>query len=309
MNSQIEKTCFISYTWSYRHPASVINEVIRPALAGLGWHHADPRDAPVGTAIHDFIVRSIRRSHLFICLIYRSNPNVLYELGLAHAWGIPTLVMTEDIESVPFDISTKYPVLIYSDTPDSRELLQGRFIDFLSRMERQRPSLLAPSYRRYLDTGQAISIELFSPKIDAIRASSALHDVLSILDRIEPLEGAELGEVRVGSFGAWVSSNLTSITNLVEKIVFFIPEWRKKNAERVKIEAEAELLLAQADKINADAEETRRDSARKDAEALLDMIARSRNMGLTRVTIGNRLRIEADEKGHVTIGVPEEKEM
>ena len=309
MNPQMEKTYFISYTWSNRHAASVIREVIRPALAELGWYHADPRDALVGTAIYDFIVRSIRRSQLFICFLSRSNPNVLYELGLAHAWGIPTLVLTEAMESVPFDISTKYPVLIYSDSPDSYEWFRGRLIEFLSRMERQRPSLLAPSYRRYLDTRRAISIELFSPKIDAIRASSVLHDVLSILDKIEPLKGAKLDEVRVGSFGAWVSSNLTSITNLVEKIVFFIPEWRKKNAERVKIEAQAEVLLAQADKLNAEAEEARRDSARKDAKALLDMIVSSRNMGLTRVTIGNRLRIESDEKGHVTIGVPEEKEM
>lgn len=309
MNSQTEKMCFISYAWSNRRASSVIREVIRPALAELGWHHADPQDAVVGTAIYDFIVRSIRRSQLFICDLSRSNPNVLYELGLAHAWGIPTLVLSEAIDSVPFDISTKYQVLIYSDTPESHELLRGRLIEFLSRMEQQRPSLLAPSYRRYLDTRRAISIELFSPKLDAIRASTVLHEVLSILDKIEPLRGARLDEVRIGSFGAWVSSNLESITNLLEKIVFFIPEWRKKNAERVKIEAEARVLLAQANKLNADAQEVRRDSGRRDAEALLDMIARSRNMGLTRVTIGNRLRIESDEEGRVTVGLPEEREM
>jgi hypothetical protein len=32
------------------------------------------------------------------------NPNVFYELGMAHTIGKTTLLMTQDLEDIPFDI-------------------------------------------------------------------------------------------------------------------------------------------------------------------------------------------------------------
>ena len=33
------------------------------------------------------------------------NVNVMYELGLAHALGMPVITLTQDMEEIPFNVS------------------------------------------------------------------------------------------------------------------------------------------------------------------------------------------------------------
>lgn len=44
------------------------------------------------------------------------NPNVFYELGIAHTLGKPAIMITQNIEDVPFDVRGKR-VLVYEYTP------------------------------------------------------------------------------------------------------------------------------------------------------------------------------------------------
>jgi hypothetical protein len=58
------------------------------------------------------------------CLSFRSapterNPNVYYELGIAHSFDKPTILIAQKIEDVPFDIQSKR-ILIYKKVEELR---------------------------------------------------------------------------------------------------------------------------------------------------------------------------------------------
>lgn len=62
--------------------------------------------------LHD-IVGSISEADIVIADLTSSNPNVYYELGIAHALGKPVILLTQDIDEVPFDLRP-YRLLLYS---------------------------------------------------------------------------------------------------------------------------------------------------------------------------------------------------
>ncbi len=63
--------------------------------------------------IHD-IWKSLKECRLVVAELSGRNPNVLYEIGLAHAIGKPIILITRNQEDVPFDLKAlRY---IYYDT-------------------------------------------------------------------------------------------------------------------------------------------------------------------------------------------------
>ena len=53
------------------------------------------------------------------------NPNVMYEIGLAHAIGKYTILLAQSIRDVPFDLRhLRY--IIYSNTPDGLIILRQK---------------------------------------------------------------------------------------------------------------------------------------------------------------------------------------
>lgn len=58
------------------------------------------------------IVEGISKSDLIIADLSKPNPNVYYELGLAHALNKPVISLTQDISLLPFDLKS-YRVIEY----------------------------------------------------------------------------------------------------------------------------------------------------------------------------------------------------
>ncbi len=56
--------------------------------------------------ITDQIWHGIRRADVVVADISGSNPNVFYELGLAHALGKEVVIVAQGVEHPPFDVST-----------------------------------------------------------------------------------------------------------------------------------------------------------------------------------------------------------
>jgi len=59
------------------------------------------------------IIRNIAEADLIIADLTSINPNVFYELGIAHAMQVPTVLLSQSIEDVPFDLKS-YRVIVYS---------------------------------------------------------------------------------------------------------------------------------------------------------------------------------------------------
>lgn len=82
---------------------SYYDEIIRPAAkaAGLEVRKADEIYG-TGPIIHD-IWNQIWAASVVIADVTEKNPNVNYELGICHALGVPTVIITQDLADVPFD--------------------------------------------------------------------------------------------------------------------------------------------------------------------------------------------------------------
>lgn len=89
-----------------------IYDVIRSAAekAGLRSYRADA--IPAAGSIIDQIFESIARAGLIVGDLTGRNQNVMYELGVAQAMGKKTVLLTQDISEVPFDIRHQR-VLVY----------------------------------------------------------------------------------------------------------------------------------------------------------------------------------------------------
>ncbi len=71
---------------------------------------------PSGKRIIEGIYEAIENSDLIICDITHSNPNVMYELGFAHASSKPVILLTSASEHTPFDVTTT-KMLFYNPDP------------------------------------------------------------------------------------------------------------------------------------------------------------------------------------------------
>jgi hypothetical protein len=79
------------------------NQVIRPALTNLRIDCIRGDEIyGTGVIIND-VYDAICEADFCIADVIDRNPNVNYELGMAHAIGKPAILITQRIEDVPFD--------------------------------------------------------------------------------------------------------------------------------------------------------------------------------------------------------------
>jgi len=100
----------------------VFREAIAPAVsaAGLEPVRADRSAQP---KIVEYIWTLLNESRIVIAEVSGSNPNVLYELGIAHTIGKPTVILRSNSDSdVPFDVRHLRSIKYASSEPDLVEL-------------------------------------------------------------------------------------------------------------------------------------------------------------------------------------------
>ncbi|HEV8367548.1 MAG TPA: hypothetical protein VGQ39_06305 [Pyrinomonadaceae bacterium] len=81
-------------------------DVIVSAVSASGFAPEVSKDLETPGQITDQIWHGIRRADVVIADISESNPNVFYELGLAHALGKEVVITAQGVERPPFDVST-----------------------------------------------------------------------------------------------------------------------------------------------------------------------------------------------------------
>lgn len=89
--------------------------------AGLYVYKADEIYAP-GIILND-IIYGIMESEVIIADITPVNANVFYELGYAHAYQKPTILLAQKETQLPFDLSG-YRVIFYTDSIKGKRLVE-----------------------------------------------------------------------------------------------------------------------------------------------------------------------------------------
>ena len=89
----------------------IYEQLIKPGLKNFKVKRADSIDSQQN--ILKDIIRGISDSDLVVADLTSKNPNVFYELGISHTLKKPTILLTQSIDDVPFDLKS-YRMVKYS---------------------------------------------------------------------------------------------------------------------------------------------------------------------------------------------------
>jgi hypothetical protein len=116
---------------------TLANEVVRPILEPEGYDIITPDQGHIGT-IMDQVLLNLEQADILVADVTGNNPNVMYELGVYHSFGKPSLIIkdksiAEDLELTPFDIAAyRFIGINLNDVPDSIAILTPRIKEILS---------------------------------------------------------------------------------------------------------------------------------------------------------------------------------
>lgn len=147
------------------HP---LKDAIRAACKEIGARLTLPEDiAARPMPIADRIYSEIARCDVIIADVSRPNPNIFYEIGLAHALGKPAIfLIQEGAGEVPLDLRD-YPYLQYVMTSKGLAEFQHRFRgileDFIQSPQRLRRPFL-PFLARFVHLPYIVDLEKLDPR-------------------------------------------------------------------------------------------------------------------------------------------------
>ena len=111
---QEEKTCFVIMPFSDINSANglitdsdwkfLLNKVFRQCLKPLGYKVIRGDTSNKSGSIIKDVVSNLVNSEIVIADLTGLNPNVMYEIGVRHALTNKTILITQDINSLPFDL-------------------------------------------------------------------------------------------------------------------------------------------------------------------------------------------------------------
>lgn len=111
---------------------SEYEKVIRPAIEAAGLLSVRGDEIYARQAIVEDIWHSIRKARVVVAELSGRNPNVMYEIGLAHAIGKPIVLITRSEDDVPFDLRALRYVFYDLNEPDWGTYLRKQLTDILN---------------------------------------------------------------------------------------------------------------------------------------------------------------------------------
>jgi hypothetical protein len=150
--------------------------IYAPAIeaGGLLPKRADDLYRP-GTIIND-IWKFTQDAKIVLADLTHKNPNVFYELGLAHALAKPAILITEIIEDVPFDLRSLRVLQYDKNRPDWGEKLKNDITNAILEVLKAPMEAILPTFLSVKREAKAPplseegkAIMLLRQEIDALR--------------------------------------------------------------------------------------------------------------------------------------------
>jgi hypothetical protein len=129
--------------------------IYQPAIesAGLSAHRADDLYRP-STIVND-IWAYTRKAKLLIADLTGKNPNVFYELGLAHALAKPAILVAESIDDIPFDLRALRVILYNKNAPNWGPILQSKIETAIKEVLAAPQEAVLPAFLHVRETSAA----------------------------------------------------------------------------------------------------------------------------------------------------------
>lgn len=237
-NPENDKCCFIIMPFEGWFN-TYYEEIYIPAIeaAGMKPTRADDLYRP-GNIVND-IWNYTKSADIILADLTSKNPNVFYELGLAHAITKPAVLITASIDDVPFDLRS-LRVLVYDiNLPNWGEKLKNEITKALTETLKSPEDAVLPTF---LETTKSKKIEV-SPKekeilelklgLDSLRREVRSRKLpLLESDEIGPEEGIERIKryLKMGMPEEIIARKLKSLGPPTEWILREIKEIREKQS-------------------------------------------------------------------------------
>jgi hypothetical protein len=176
------------------HADDVYNYIIAPVTKELGYDTERGDHASRPGRISDQMYDRILHDELLIAVLTFQNPNVYYELAIAHAAARPLIILCEASQNLPFDVKDQR-VIFYDLRP--RSLFEGTYKKELEKaiLQLESPGVEQEvPFRPNLTPlgGLGESFRVFDRFVDAISAGSLPFKVISETERSLRIAGISL---------------------------------------------------------------------------------------------------------------------
>jgi len=129
VNTQEEKSkqesCFVIMPFGSFFD-SYYNDIYKKAIENVGLISKRADDLYRSSTIVQDIWNYTKEAKLILADLTGKNPNVFYELGLAHALAKPAILITNTIEDVPFDLRALRVLTFDKNHPNWGNILQKK---------------------------------------------------------------------------------------------------------------------------------------------------------------------------------------
>jgi len=130
------KTAFILMPFRESWSDRIWQKIVKPTMDAIGYSTMRADDL-YGHDIMEDIWKRINKSSIIIADITGRNPNVFYELGIAHCIGKDVILLTQSVADIPFDLN-RYRHIVYQDNLDGYDLLKSGLVNTVHEIETSR---------------------------------------------------------------------------------------------------------------------------------------------------------------------------
>jgi hypothetical protein len=117
-----KKLCFVIMPFA-KNRFEVYKRAIAPACKDAKFKAVRVDELKGVYNINRKIIEHLFKSEVVIAELTDMNPNVFYEMGVAHTIDNKTIMITQSAEKLPFDISS-YRCIVYDESDDGFKKLQ-----------------------------------------------------------------------------------------------------------------------------------------------------------------------------------------
>lgn len=272
---------------------SFMQENIIPLLSEIEcdiWFFPEKMD--MGNTISETLIKGIKKSDLVISLINSKSIYTHFEIGAAFGNNKPVLAII-DKEHEVYTFLNQLRYLRYNESWE----FKGQFIEVIKELLE---NVINKNNFTINKRKKIIGIQVGHLNENFEEDLKFTSEFIDLIKEFTENPKVKLLETSKGSFKTLISLDPKSFTELLEKIIFIIPELKRRKSERLKVDAEVDKIKAETRSINADTDI-------KQAEAIISLFERYTNNGV-KIQIDKQLLISQDENGLIVIKTPNKTE-
>jgi len=280
--------CYVTYS---RQDEDFVKMELRPILRDLNVEiNLAHEYLSTSETIYERIFDNIKEASFIISIQIRPSNWVNFELGLAFAQSKPIIIITHRNGS-RFSGIPDFHRIIFDN--ENRKKFQFQLINSVRAII---GNLIDKRIFNLAHNEKIIGIKIGSDYMDYEQELRFTAEFIKIIKIISNTDSIRLLDLKKGSLNSFISIDLKAFAELIEKLVFIIPEWKKRTAETNKIKAETAKI---------ESEISISESKRKieEAKAIADLLEKYKNLGLT-IQFDSNIILRLDKNGELQINNP-----